>query len=284
MRGGCYMKIHYKQTSDKDKYSPFDALGITDCYFKELHIKTDTAKIVRKAHHHDGFEIHIIIRGHQEYLFDDKVYSINDGEFLLVPPFVRHRPINSEADTEKFSLTFSTNQLDYLTECVTGKIPQRFFENAEFIINERRTDKFFSSLTVQNSVFESVLSFLRICGLRETSDKQRISGDNLMLESAKQYIENNVENWLSVSDIAAYCYISTRQVTRMFLKNEHMPPAQYICGRRIAYIKRLLEDNELSLKAISEKMNFNDECYFNAFVKKHLGMPPGTYRKMNKQD
>ena len=123
---------------------------------------------------------------------------------------------------------------------------------------------------------------MRLCGLRERHAAADKSVDDLRLEAAKQYIENNVESWVSVADIASYCYISTRQVARIFMKSENMTPFEYISERRIAHIKKLLEDDTLTLKQISDKMNFNDESYFNAFVKKHLGQPPGMYRKMNK--
>ena len=46
-------------------------------------------------------------------------------------------------------------------------------------------------------------------------------------------------------------------------------------------LEKLLADESFSLKQISEIMNFNNAYYFNAFFKKHSGMPPGEYRKMN---
>ena len=47
-------------------------------------------------------------------------------------------------------------------------------------------------------------------------------------------------------------------------------------------MERLISDMTLTLKEISDRMNFNNEYYFNAFFKKHIGMPPGTYKKMTK--
>ena len=57
---------------------------------------------------------------------------------------------------------------------------------------------------------------------------------------------------------------------------------------RLDYVEavKMLADRSLSLKRISDIMNFNNEYYFNAFFKKWAGMPPGEYRKMcrEKQD
>jgi AraC-like DNA-binding protein len=44
-------------------------------------------------------------------------------------------------------------------------------------------------------------------------------------------------------------------------------------------IEKLLSDPSLSLRQISEKMEFNNEYHFNSFFKKYAGMTPGAYRK-----
>ncbi len=277
------MKIYFKQSEKKGTESPFSVLDIHDCYFKRLLIDSDKSKVTRKPHHHNGFEIHIIEKGQQQYEADGKHYSANSGEFFFIPPFVKHQVLSSAAGTEKFSLVFSSTELSYLSSCVSGSVPPRLFENVRFIISEYHNSTALSEQMIQSAVFECAVALLRLCGLREVpTDKKTDEGEDLRFESAKAYIRDNIESWLTVSDIAAYCHISTKQVTRVFLKNEGVSPAQYIANRRIAYIKKLLEESVLSLKTISEKMNFQNEYYFNAFVKKHLGMPPGEYRKMMK--
>ncbi|MBQ3224627.1 MAG: helix-turn-helix transcriptional regulator [Oscillospiraceae bacterium] len=277
------MKIYFKQPDKTDGYSPFSVLNLRDCYLKHLIIDSDASKITSKPHHHNGFEIHIIEKGQQTYEADGKLHCTNSGEFFFIPPFVKHRVLSSSPGTEKFSLVFSSTELSYLTECVSDIVPARLLENIYFIINEYCNATSLSEHIIQNSVCESVIMLLRLCGLRElASDKNTEEPEDLRLDAAKAYIQDNIESWLTVSDIAAYCHISTKQITRIFLKNEGISPAQYIAKSRIDHIHKLLESKELSLREISEKMNFQNEYYFNTFVKKHLGMPPGEYRKMTK--
>ena len=278
------MKIYYKQKKEPDGTSPLMALGITDCYLKHLRIAVDTGKNERKTHRHNGFEIHIIEKGYQEYEVGECCHSIGKGEFLLVPPGIHHKLAKSSVGTEKFSITFSSPELDYFPQCVTGVIPERFFENIRFIMAERLHNTLFSNKMIENAVFESVLAFLRLCGLREKQGLVEIETDDSRLETAKKFIADNIESRITLDDIAAYCYVSPRQITRIFLKHEETSPAQYIIKQRIACIQNLLENSDLSLREISEKMNFKDPYYFNAFVKKYLGMPPGAYRKMNRCD
>lgn len=275
------MKIYFKQQNGNSS-SPFSDFNIRDCYLKHLYIDRDTSKITRKTHHHTGFEIHIIEKGHQTYEIGDEVYETHEGQFFLIPPFLKHRITNSESGTEKYSITFTCSELSYISECVSGDIPPRFFENARFISEEYYNAKSVSERLIESSVFECTMMFLRLSGLQETENLRMAPADDLRLENVKAYISDNIENCITVSDIAAYCYVSPKQITRIFLKHEGLTPAQYIAKQRALRIQALLESDELSLKEISDRMSFQNEYYFNAFAKKHLGMPPGTYRKMNK--
>jgi len=262
--------------------SPFSEFNIRDCYLKHLYIDNDTSKITRKTHHHNGFEIHIIEKGHQTYETDNKIYDIHEGQFFLIPPFFKHRITNSAPGTEKYSITFNCPDFSYISECVSSDIPPRFFENVRFISDEYHNAKSSSERLIENSAFECTLMFLRLSGLREVENLRMPPADDLRLENVKAYISDNIENNITVTDIAAYCYISPKQITRIFIKHEGVTPAQFIAKERMLYIQKLLDENILSLKEISERMHFQNEYYFNVFVKKHLGMPPGTYRKMMK--
>jgi YesN/AraC family two-component response regulator len=73
------------------------------------------------------------------------------------------------------------------------------------------------------------------------------------------------------------CFIERERILRR-LETEM---AEYKGKDKYALVlSKLLSDSSLSLKQISEIMNFNNEYYFNAFFKKYSGMPPGEYRKM----
>ena len=99
------------------------------------------------------------------------------------------------------------------------------------------------------------------------------------LSIAKQYIEDNIERSISLSELAAYCYLSEKQLTRIFRQGEGVSAAEYVRQRRCRKIEELLAGSDLTLCAISEQMGFSSEYYFNAFYKKYAGMTPGAYRK-----
>lgn len=271
------MNILYKQSGDMFN-GGLCRFGVNDCYLKSLFIQQDSKRITKKAHHHAGFEMHIITDGCQEYEVDGTIYRLESGSFLLIYPNTPHTVVFQEPCTRKYSVTFS-KKTDQSLRCLFGKCDDRIFGNLDFISKEAQQKNEISSTLIENSLLEILVWVFRLSGIKENKNIQPKDG-NPVVSLAKQYIEDNIELNITVYDVAKYSYLSTKQLTRIFNGSEDISPGEYIVRRRIARIEELISSSSLSLKQISDKMHFNNEYYFNAFFKKHFGMPPGEYRKM----
>ena len=271
------MKILYKQLEDVPSCS-LDQFGVQNCYLKELSIERDCKRITKKLHHHTGFEIHIIIDGFQEYEICEKSYKLTAGSFLMIYPNVSHTVVSQGPHTKKYSITFH-KQTDVNQRCVSGKYHERILENLLFVSNEAQQKKEISATLIENSILETLVCIFRLSGIKEKTST-RSDDENLIVALAKQYIKDNIETNPSVSDAAKHCYLSTRQLTRIFNSIEGISPGEYITKLRISKIEELIAESTVSLKQISDLMHFSNEYYFHAFFKKHFGMPPGEYRKM----
>lgn len=272
------MKIIYNQSNCNS--SGLNNYGINNCYLKKLIYNADKKTTTNKAHHHTGFEIHCITNGYQEYEIENKKYVISQNSFLIISPNVVHRFISSSPNGEKYSITFNLNT-DDLPPLFCGKIPKRFLDNVNFIESECANKKEISHVLIENSILENIVTLLRLAGIKE-KENTKTNDENSVITMAKEYIKDNIQSSPSVKDIASYCYLSEKQLTRIFNKNEGITPNEYIIKQRVLTIEKLLQENALSIKQISEMMNFSSEYYLNAFFKKNYGMPPGEYRKMIK--
>ena len=276
-QGGDAMRILYKQP-DRDNSSSLSQFGVQNCYLKKLSIDLDHSNITKKRHHHTGFEMHIVTEGYQEYEVDGVVYKLEGGNFLIIYPNAPHTIIRSAPKTQKYSITFS-KQVDRLSGCLFGMNTTRMSDDLVFISQEASLKKEISDILMENLILEILVLSFRLCGIKE-NEKHTQQNENATITLAKQYIEDNIETALCIADVSAYCYLSTKQLTRLFHKFENTSPGEYIISRRAKKIETLLQDQSLSLKQISTMMNFDNEYYFNAFFKKYSGMPPGEYRKM----
>jgi AraC-like DNA-binding protein len=247
---------------------------------KYLSVESDARIISDKSHHHNGFEIHIVENGHQTYMVSGKTYHVDQGEALLIPPRVAHRVLESAPAASKFSITFEIEGRS-LAETVTHErlflVDARVKDTLAHVAAERERRLSLSLPLVEMGVFEIVVRILRACGMKEEAVAQD-QGQDLRYLLAVQYIKDNIETALRVVDVARYCYLSSKQLTRIFLAETGMAVAEYIRRERCYHIEQLLADPTLSLGEISERMNFGNEYYFHTFFKRYAGMSPGAYR------
>lgn len=275
------MKILYKQPPESDY---FKKIGVRECLVKALCEKKDKKLRTARVHHHTCFEIHIIQKGQQKYKTRDEVFNADNTCILIIPPGREHRNDDVSVNMEKISLLFKAepeSPFASITEPICLEKTAEIDKGIELIILERETATSFSEIIVENRIFEIFIRILRLYGYKEKRI-QNEEMEDVRLLMAKQYIKDNIENKLSVLEVSAYCYLSSKQLTRLFLRYQDTTPAAYIQKKKIEHMEKLLM-GDLSLKSISEKMSFSSEYYFNAFFKKYAGMPPGEYRKMVKQ-
>ncbi len=273
---GDTMKILYKQ---RDGFSKgLSAFEIENCYLKELSLGQDAKNILRRPHHHTGYELHLITSGWQEYEIQDEILRLECGDFLLIGPGLLHRAASAGEKTSKYSITFS---FEGKTErsCLQGTVSSRIWDNIKLITTEGTRGLKSSQLLIENCLGETIITFLRMAGLRE-EQKTTPQKDKGIIALARQYIADNIEQAPGVVEVARYCHISSKQLTRLFSGELSLTPGEYINKARCARIEELLSDRSLTLKEICEKMSFSSEYYFNTFYKKYAGMPPGAYRKM----
>ena len=283
------MKFLYKQpVNNLDPGAVFfRCLGVHQCYFKHLFSERDAAGMTYKRHHHTHYEVHMVESGCVGYEVDGKEYILNIGHFLVLPPQTAHQATLRQPGTSTLSITFRSEEdkclLPALTNCVTGEISAEIKELIATILAENTQRQFASTTLIAASLAQILIRFWRLCGVRKSEDPQQIVEADPRLSLAIQYICDNIEYSPTVSEVAAYCHLSTKQLTRLFLEAEEPVPSEYIRQQRIRRIEELLKDPQISLRSISETMHFSSEFYFNTFFKKESGMTPGEFRKMHRQ-
>ena len=288
------MKILYRQNSGNEekcqKISPFSAFGINNCYFKWIKQGLSDENHTKKQHSHTGYEFHIVVGGRQCYETSDGVFSVDSGYFLAVPKGKTHKLVSGEYPIEKYAVTFllgehSKNVFNGLksAKCKCLPIPESVLSNIRAMSGYSGDASRSSEIFIENYVFEIAILLLRAIGVTEKSvtppnfDEKTEDG---RIELARQFILDNIELPLQVNEVAAYCYISEKQLTRLFSTFEKTSPAIYIRRERVKHIEELLQISEIPLGEISQRMGFPNESGFNIFFKKYNGMPPGEYRKM----
>ena len=193
------MKILYRQSHEST--GSLAALGIGDCYYKQLQVERDRNSITR-IHHHTGFELHILTRGRQQYQAEEQICQLEQGMLLLIPPKLPHRVISSEKNTEKISITFTMSP-DPGVSCVIAQTPSAILDSLSFIYQETSGKNAFRIL-IENRILEIILLALRLGGMTQPQITEATE-ENSILTLSRQYIADNIQQNPTVSEVAQYC-------------------------------------------------------------------------------
>ena len=92
------------------------------------------------------------------------------------------------------------------------------------------------------------------------------------------YIYDNLNNPISLKDLAKITDLSPSYLSRFFAKEVGMPVSKYITSRRIEAAENMLKYSEYSCLEISDYLSFSSESHFIQVFKKLTGYTPKKYR------
>ena len=94
-----------------------------------------------------------------------------------------------------------------------------------------------------------------------------------------EYIEENLEQEISLEEMAASAGVSKTEVLRCFHKTLQTTPYSYVMEVRLSKATDLLAQTGLSVGEIASRTGFNQQSYFGKRFKEKTGMTPLEYRK-----
>lgn len=98
------------------------------------------------------------------------------------------------------------------------------------------------------------------------------------LRWAIEYINENLEQDLKLSEIAAVVGMSQYHFVRMFKQSIGLPPHRYLVERRLEKAKRLLAETNLPIAEIAYCVGFANQSSFTKVFRKHTATTPKAYR------
>lgn len=91
------------------------------------------------------------------------------------------------------------------------------------------------------------------------------------------YMEANINQNLSIEEIAEMCHVSPSNFRRLFKKYAGMSPVEYRTYSKMEYAKKLLRSNTYRVAEIAEILQYDDPAYFCRVFKKVTGCTPGRF-------
>ena len=132
--------------------------------------------------------------------------------------------------------------------------------------------------------FMSILYELSKCdGARSLATssyaKVEVASDSRRVLKVKNYINQNYQNEIRLSDVASLAGMSPSAFSRFFKLHTGRNLSDYIIDMRLGYASRMLVDSTHSIAEIGYGCGFNNLSNFNRIFKKKKGCSPSEFRE-----
>lgn len=252
----------------------------------------------------DGFVAAYCRKGHFKCTINLKEYEIHDGMLAVNTPnnIIQLEPIDHDdvveltivAVSPQYMNTLSSdldkifvNAINMLKSPIMEMAPEevelsmQYFKLIDNVINtdsEYRNDSIGYLLT---SVFYLIGGMLmkRLQAAEENDENQMSSRQKRLFESFIELVEKYHSKERSVGFYADKLCISSKYLSQIVKSVSGFSAPDVINKYVILEAQHLLRHTDLSIKEISDQLNFPNHSFFYKYFKEHTGYTPKSYRK-----
>lgn len=253
------------------------------------------------VHSHDFSELVVILQGSAVHIIEGREYPVTAGQVFLIHSGVSHGYKNVDG-IEYINVMFQPEQLLQLSELRLLPGFQALFYIEPFY---RKEMNFKGMLTLNEAQLQEATKLL---DLILTEYELQPQGYRLMIRSyftalvgllsryyqigsgaddnkalrigeAVTYIEEHFLQPITLQAMADRAYLSTRQFQRVFTRNYHTTPMDYVIRKRLDYSCTLLRHPNLSISQVALESGFRDQNYYARQFRKVYNCTPSEYRE-----
>ena len=164
--------------------------------------------------------------------------------------------------------TEATEQMMRLREAATHTTADIHEKDEEYLRRCRENAHLQPLLTV-----EQPIQFV------EVNEGDATAGKMQVVAQVQEYIKNHLSEKLTLADVAAVFNFSPNYLSQLFGKYGDSGFVEYITETRIAAAKEMLEQGDLKVYEIAEKLGYESAFYFSKVFKKVTGLSPREYQQ-----
>lgn len=252
-------------------------------YFSLAHLYSSEKPM--DMHIHDCYEIYFSISGGKQFLIDNCFYNILPGDVFFINPYESHHLTQIDCQIHEriifsihpgFLKSLCTQQTN-LSACFHDRTLR---SNHKISLNTEDQKRFlyfvdklshihgYGSDILEKAAFMELMVFLnkRFYKNHIADSETQLKG-NAQVDSILSYINQHIEEPLSLAELSAHFYLSSSYLCRVFKSATGTTINKYITAKRISHAKELLAQG-CSVSEASVKCGFNDySSFFKAFTK-----------------
>lgn len=246
-------------------------------------------------HHHDFYEIYYFIGGNVEYRVEGKSYTLQNGDLLLISPWVFHQPVvQQDVPYERYVLWIERGYLAQFAEygadlsaCFASAAtlirPTSYQRSTvamllELLLKEARGDKFGSELYGHGLFLQLMAEINRMA--ERTPQKRETSEEPELIGRVLAYISDHYHEKLTLQDLADRFYVSKYHLSHEFSARVGTSVYRYIILKRLLAAREQIADGATPSE-VYQNCGFQDYANFYRAFKTEYGISPKEFACKN---
>lgn len=247
---------------------------------QNFNIRHEPGKMTYHCHDFWQIDYYSHVETRVKIKLDDKSDYLDDTRFVLIPPRCMHQFKH-----------FSACRISALKFIPEDNTPYKDLKAAVLNIADYKNvfDGVFTTSIAENEldtkVREHYLEILLLRFLQQFRYGRTIQTkihDERLSESI-YYMKRKVNSNLNLEKLASKANMSVNHFIRCFKREFGMTPMRYSRKLVIRKAIEMLNYSELSLIEIGDQLGFPDQHCFSRAFRRETGLPPGTYRKLQRE-
>ncbi|MCB1092931.1 MAG: helix-turn-helix transcriptional regulator, partial [Verrucomicrobiae bacterium] len=149
---------------------------------------------------------------------------------------------------------------------------------------EKLRASFFRTIVVEPDRYQGMVTMIGVFALQLSESLNRLMIEDANSEppvvmTAKQYINANLEDRITLDDVAAHVCVSPYYFCKIFKQATGMTLTEYVNRRRIERAKRKLLVPHARVTEVAYDVGYQSLSQFNRSFLKYVGMSPTHYRE-----
>lgn len=268
--------------------------GTVDFPFELYHITREHTRYVMSYHWHVEFEMIRILSGTLQITLDEKNFSAEAGDLVLINSGILHSGIPKDCTYQ--CIVFDLNVfIRHNPRCQT--YIQKIIDHSAFIYHhfspeKKRVHKIlwnvFDAMEQKPEGYELIvfgelyhffgIVFSEHLYFSTPPQNRRDYRKILQLKTVLDYMEANYSKPLTLEQLSASVHMSPKYFCRFFSQMTHRTPIDYLNYHRVEHAAFLLATTDLSVTEAAYACGFNDLSYFIKTYKRYKGITPGKAR------
>jgi AraC-like DNA-binding protein/mannose-6-phosphate isomerase-like protein (cupin superfamily) len=267
--------------------------SIENNYFSVAHLYKDEKAM--EMHIHDCYEVYFSISGGKQFLIDNKLYDIAPGDLFLINQYDSHYLTQIEKEQHErivimiapeFMKSISTEDTN-LDACFqkrdkdfSHKLSLTQDQQGRFLyfINKILTSNGYGHDLLEKSTFTELFVMINAIVNEASLETAEVkpAAYNEQVDSILSYLNKNLQEPISIGDLAKHFYISESYICRIFKSATGTTINKYMTARRISIAKSLLAEG-IGVSEVCERCGFSDYSNFLKAFTKSVGISPKKY-------